>query len=33
MAFPEVNKDLLRELQAMGFSEDRAAKALQHSGK
>ncbi|KAI5679957.1 hypothetical protein M9H77_01184 [Catharanthus roseus] len=32
MAFPEVNKDLLRELQAMGFSEDRAAKALQHSG-
>lgn len=32
MAVPDVDKKLLGELEAMGFSVDRATRALQFSG-
>jgi uncharacterized UBP type Zn finger protein len=32
MVVPEVNKDMLSELEAMGFSTARATRALHYSG-
>lgn len=33
MVIPEVNKDMLSELEAMGFPTARATRALHYSGK